>query len=139
MKFSRSWNKSRLESTKLSKGTQTSKKDYEQKDTTKLPSTFQNKQLSPQSKMDTCPPISTTLLKLPNTYLMMSTRTKFITMRNTNTSTTEEYSQDSSPKKESTATMTNCFSTRRSKQDPPYSQFNSSTSLPNSSSRSLHY
>ena len=117
-KFSRSWSKSRLESTKLLEGTQTSKKDYAQEDTTKLLSTSRNKPLIHQSRTDTRRPILMTPSKSPNTYPTTSTKTNFITTRNTDTSTTEEYSQDSLSQKESTAFGTNHFSTRRSKQDP---------------------
>ena len=139
MKFSRSWSKSRLESTKLSEGTQTSKKDYEQEETMKLPSTSQNKQLIPQSKTDTRNLISTTPLKSPNTYPKTMTQTIFITMRNTDTSTVEESSQDSSSKTKLIAFTTNHSSTNRSRPDLIYIQLNSLTSSHESSPRNLNH
>ena len=103
-----------LQSTKLSEGTHTSKKVYKKEEATKSPFTSRSKPLIPQSKTDTQNLISTTLLKSPNTYPTISTRTNFITMRNTDTFTTEEYLQDSLSNKEPIATTTGYFLTRKS-------------------------
>ena len=138
MKFSNSWNKLKLQSTKLFKGTQTSKKDYEKEEATKSPSTSKNKPLIPQSKTDTRNPILMIPLRLLNTYPMTLTRTNFIMTRNIDTSTMEEYLQDSLSKKEPTATTTGHFSTRRSVQGQSYLQLNSSKLSQGSNSKSLN-
>ena len=139
MKFSSSWNKLKWQSMKLSKGTQTSKQDYKQEEAMKSPSTSKNKPLIPQSKMDTQSPISMIPSKSLNTYLMTLTRTNFITTKNTDTSTTEESLQDSSSKKELTATTIGHSSKRRSKQDQSYLQLNSLTLSQGSNSKSLNH
>ena len=138
-KFSNSWTKSTSQSTKLSKGTQPSKRAYEQEEAMKFPSILKNKQLIPQFKTDIPNPTSMILVMSSTIYLKMSTRTNFITMKNTDTSSIEEYSQDSLSRKEKTATTTGHFSTRKSMQGQNYQQLNSLNSPLGSNSKSLNH
>ena len=114
MKFSCSSIKSTLQSTKLSEETLLSKKVYKQEGDTKFPSTSQNKPLCPQSRKDIYPLTTIIPSTFLNTYLRMLTKTAFIAIRRTNTSTTTESSRDSIPKTKKTNFTTNHSSTRKS-------------------------
>ena len=103
-KFSSSWSKSRLQSTKLSNETQTSKKDYNLEEAMKSPSTSGNKQLISQSPSGIPRPTEKIQSISSNTYPRTLTRTKFIAMQQMNTTTSEESSPDSIIRKEKTTT-----------------------------------
>ena len=110
-------NKSKWGLTKFSEGTQTSKQDYELEDTSRLPSTSANKKLISQSPTDTLRRTEQIPPKSSKTYPKTSTRTSFIAIGDTNTSTTEESSPDSTTRKEKTTTIRG--STKIEKSEPP--------------------
>ena len=110
-------NKSKWGLTKFSEGTQTSKRDYELEDTSTLPSTSASKKLISQSPTDTPRRTEQIPPKSSKTYPKTSTRTSFIAIGDTNTSTTEESSPDSTTRKERTTTTKR--STKIEKSEPP--------------------